>query len=791
MDTHQTRRLSILAILFLLSTAVLTAQIKIKERVEIAPKATTSKTLTSNNDNDYTQSLQLDYPAEVTCLDLGYWASLDYTTISPGSTRCGTLPGYPVRHLFWIVSCNGRIVRCNDSQCDDDNLPGEYADYGGTFGIFYGGELRFYPCGKDVDDIIKVGSTPYYIGNGPWGGIYLFEKIMHEDGSWEYHCMSAFNISITRLTFCPPVAISLNGVQSIMYMDAKEMQIGLQDDCGKTTQGLGPTPMKYYVKITSGKKWGYVYNPATGQYGDSIKCTASNCDTSFIFLAMNQQPNQDQQVMLRVWSDDTSFIPATREITVQSAKCMLLSVAKPHIGPGEKDSIIMMQNFDNGASRPYPPDQTFNIRLDTSSGRYYGTLHCLATGDTGQVLNGLLQPFEFVAADSINVDSAVVVEIDANAQVVQSGPCSIGIIGIKDTLRTHTSVMASTQTKIGKIAPAPNEINKKNIESSIKMMQSLLDEVVVKKDYAKQKQGLTSGIKKLKAQLAVYTASVNPAKEQSSLINAKKTSLSFSGETGCTGKTLVTIGMALTIVDHSPWTIWPYLPPQNNTPHNRGADRPGYNPKRTFTIKLLKGDGTPYPNQQISIFTKYEKGSGGHGHTGWADTAAGAPRAVKALPQDTLQGIFYYNGDTKGKNPLTVTTDAKGEAKIDSFIASQASGKFLVTARMVNDTTIMDTVNLQVKVDGLVNFGIGSYWTLTGNTSKVGINHTSNHWCTQKMKDSLEVVLKEFYIGQKLKQVEVSLLTLVLTICVCNGAVHLIFPVYGILVTNIHFIGLG
>ncbi len=200
----------------------------------------------------------------------------------------------------------------------------------------------------------------------------------------------------------------------------------------------------------------------------------------------------------------------------------------------------------------------------------------------------------------------------------------------------------------------------------------------------------------------------------------------------------------LNIKDHSPWTIWPYLPPQNNAPHNRGADMPGYNPKRTFEIQLKDGSGNPLPNQQISIFTKYEKDSGGHGHTGWADTAAGAPRAIKSM-SNSLQGVFYYKGGKVGQNPLTVTTDAKGEAKIDSFISSQASGKFLVTARMVRDTTIMDTVNLQVKVDGLVNFGIGNYWNLTGNTSKVGINHKRNHWCTRKMKDSLSAALKDFY----------------------------------------------
>ena len=111
-----------------------------------------------------------------------------------------------------------------------------------------------------------------------------------------------------------------------------------------------------------------------------------------------------------------------------------------------------MKNSGNGTSTPYPYNQKFNIRLDTSGGKWYGTLHCFATGDTGQVLNGLLQPFEFIAADSINIDSTVVVEIDANELVVQSGPSSIGIVP-KDNPRSHTSVMANTETKTGNNAP--------------------------------------------------------------------------------------------------------------------------------------------------------------------------------------------------------------------------------------------------------------------------------------------------------------------------------------------------
>lgn len=211
----------------------------------------------------------------------------------------------------------------------------------------------------------------------------------------------------------------------------------------------------------------------------------------------------------------------------------------------------------------------------------------------------------------------------------------------------------------------------------------------------------------------------------------------------------VVLGLILKIQEHSPWTIWPYLPPQQSDKASRGADRPGYNPKRIFSIIVHDGLKRPRKNVLVKIFTQYEEGSGGHGHTGYADTGGTIP-AMKSLQPDTLQGLFYYQGG-KGKNPDTLTTNANGIAVADSFIASQASGKFLITARMVRDTIIMDSVNLQVKVDSLVDFGTGDYWSLTGNTSNRGRNHLSNHWCTQRMKDSLEAVLKDFCMWTKTK----------------------------------------
>lgn len=462
------RRLLIPAILFLISTTAIISQIKIKDRVEITPKAATYNTITKNNENEKPQIFQLNYTAEVTGLSLSYYSSLAHTTISPGSTNCGTPSGYTVMHYFWPVTCNGEIVRFNDSQCDDDCEPGEYADYGGTFGIFNQGPLMFGGAYLDDNGNIQNSTGYLYIDTslingeaypGACGGtlgLYGFNGT----GYWQ---IPQYSITITRASFCPPIAITFfDDVSSIMYMDALDMQIGLQDACGKTTTVLGPTPMKYYVKITNGKEWGYVYNRATGQYGDSISCTASDSDTSFTFLSMNQQPSEDQQVMLKVWYDDTSFTPATREITVQSAKCMLLSLTNPQMRPGDTVSISIMENLGDGTSIPYPPYQLFSIRLNTD-GKYYGKLHCLATNDTGTVLTGLPQPFEFIAADSIFLDS-VVVDIEANVQVIQGVPSTIGIEP-KERLQTHTTVMANKQTKVSNITPIRNEMNQRKIES--------------------------------------------------------------------------------------------------------------------------------------------------------------------------------------------------------------------------------------------------------------------------------------------------------------------------------------
>ncbi len=202
------------------------------------------------------------------------------------------------------------------------------------------------------------------------------------------------------------------------------------------------------------------------------------------------------------------------------------------------------------------------------------------------------------------------------------------------------------------------------------------------------------------------------------------------GTKGGDGK--VVIGRKkIRIIDRTPWKVWPYL-----STADKGANRPGYNARRPFTVEVRDARHRLLANQEVMIMTSFVIESGGHVHTTSHDT----------LPSRSLQGSFWKMGAFD--NPLSgLVTDGYGRVTVDSIRASQFSGDFVVSARLTADTTIYDTLRLRVMVDSLVDFGAGQYWQLSGvpGDSNFGYNHASSHWCTQKMKDSLEEALELFY----------------------------------------------
>jgi|GEM_PF-3936508 hypothetical protein len=219
------------------------------------------------------------------------------------------------------------------------------------------------------------------------------------------------------------------------------------------------------------------------------------------------------------------------DMPVLNQNCLVTSVSNTKIHPGEKVGITINQLDCLGNPTPIPPDQVIDLWMNTDA--RYGKLRC--TADSGTSIIGT-QPFEFIAADSIDVDS-VVVQIQAQLDYGGGGASSIGVG--KDTLRSG-SIMANVQMKAKNIGDAPNEIKRNGLEYTIDRFQSQLNKASAKKGNEKQQQILTKGIEQLKARLAYQTART-PAAKQSSLAKIQQIAKTSSVQETCNSTADVTI----------------------------------------------------------------------------------------------------------------------------------------------------------------------------------------------------------------------------------------------------------
>jgi hypothetical protein len=125
-------------------------------------------------------------------------------------------------------------------------------------------------------------------------------------------------------------------------------------------------------------------------------------------------------------------------------------------------------------------------------------------------------------------------------------------------------------------------------------------------------------------------------------------------------------------------------------------------------------------------------------------------RVASTMPKQPWQGTFY--GQTLSGSSLALTTNGNGIAIVDSLVASQISGTYLITAYLASDPSVMDTVNLNVQVPRLAHFGdwiiipAGETKPYTFFQSNAGnTNHPNNDYCTIAMGDSLFFGILDFY----------------------------------------------
>lgn len=374
---------------------------------------------------------------------------------------------------------------------------------------------------------------------------------------------------------------------------------------------------------------------------------------------------------------------------------VVVTIVPSTLSPGDTVSIDVKQRNPDGTISDFPPDQQFEVGI--SSGDTCGTILSPDGDSTADYFFSIQQGFKFIAADSINGDS-VTVGIRVGIPPANPIPCSM-IPGGRETAAQG-----------GPVAHGASQLG--NTTTSIHARSSAT-----------------------KSSAKVKTPSTEKASAKKGGLKSVSDDISFSYAGYGIGWAEIK-SPTLKIVDHYPWSIWPDLPP--GAVPSKEANPSGYNHKRGFTISVTDGEGKPIQNALVEIKHDYQQGTGGHTHAA----------SERFLPDQSLQGIFWRKG--KGGTYLDLTTDENGIAIVDSLVASQISGMYLITAFLKSDPSVKDTVNLAVQVPGLVNFRDlifipnGEEPCTFLQTPPGEENHPDNDYCTTAMGSSLFLAILDF-----------------------------------------------
>lgn len=142
----------------------------------------------------------------------------------------------------------------------------------------------------------------------------------------------------------------------------------------------------------------------TGSFYPDAVVTYGDLKSGYVlFWADRTEPATIQEVIVNVYGGEKS---GTGKVVVTSAPCIVVQLTAPKINPGGRDTVLLWSRQWDGSLKAFDSDQIFTVWTDTDE--KYGRLRS-GWGEEGTWIFGPA-PFEFIAADSIDVDTVVVIE---------------------------------------------------------------------------------------------------------------------------------------------------------------------------------------------------------------------------------------------------------------------------------------------------------------------------------------------------------------------------------------------
>jgi hypothetical protein len=295
----------------------------------------------------------------------------------------------------------------------------EYGEFQTASGVSLGSSFTCYLGGIN---------TIHYRANGEEPDSSGMVSIRATSGS----IVSETSFKVQRVQLYIDAQIS-GGRMYLRYQDTQFIETYFRDGSGALvppTRTIGKT-LTY--DIVRGSEYGTLRNEITGEMGAHLSDVPKG-KYSMRFMANGARPDEDQEVLIRISSNDETIEPVelTFIVTLELQICPELRFTKKELSIGDTTQITVMGRFPNGTYTPYIY-QCFDLQLMGPAGAC-GML-VATNGTSGSSLHGVDQPMKYIAPEEISGDSLVVPIAAAVADCDYGEGGGPGSVRQKDTLR--------------------------------------------------------------------------------------------------------------------------------------------------------------------------------------------------------------------------------------------------------------------------------------------------------------------------------------------------------------------
>ncbi|MCZ7610246.1 MAG: hypothetical protein M5U17_08750 [Ignavibacterium sp.] len=409
------------------------AQIKIKERVEINPEAST----------------QLYYPAATfePCGAHPVVSNQQYVY------SCSGFPVEPYQQLFPYQSSSGLQFSAGSNYEIEITEGIDYAymeriAYSDSLGNFYEAEY----LGSLITGLpgYLLSGTGKYQGWQPTG-TFLREKSTNYYIHFDNYSLqqTSVTVRITNLntqetTYWKTVIVNpqLQIVNqqyendTLLHYYSKDVSLQLYNinSAGCQHPGYGGCPpdnIRFNIEIIEGQQYGNIKNGLTGDFSTSFTGLPYNELYTFTYYANGLQPEDSAVVRIRHSSNDAEITPIEFSFVVKrntipppsEGGSIYVKMDKDVVIPGDTVNVQLRLIDEIGDTVDFLAMQSFSV--DLAEGAEYGTILDIITADTSDSFADIGNMFKIIIEDQITPQQAQIIVVAQTDLMLWSRPVSI------------------------------------------------------------------------------------------------------------------------------------------------------------------------------------------------------------------------------------------------------------------------------------------------------------------------------------------------------------------------------